>query len=396
MSTAKKVLQEFVHKVKYRNDLPEIPFDPKLLEYPYPEDRLYRFQANSLYASTPYPLYTADDEAGLPLCPIAHGLIEQAFRNERIEEPTVPLDPEDRALLAQPTLRVDGSAPARLRPIVPWLRRTEYISLEGRTFGRNPDAGVETKMGVSIMKDENLHKLMDRSREGQMKAIENSFDTVKKMNIKTIRHPTKPDVTPVEIFPVYPDFEFWPNSYVLATYDEDPLSKGSSTSGTKRNTEQEREHDLKLEESLIKPLKTHTDYEQQPIMALYAPTLATASKLREKRSRMEMEDYDEDEGFGQVYEYEFRRDFEPRTAELTYPFFVEIRKDDGGAFYSPITKRLTLRKKRNLNNRYEDEEIEEKPTKVVVSQRAFTESEEQEREQRMQDLLQRGDDYESS
>lgn len=45
-------------------------------------------------------------------------------------------------------------------------------------------------------------------REDQIKAIENTFDYIKSF---TPQHPTKPHLTPVEVFDVFPNFDLWPN-----------------------------------------------------------------------------------------------------------------------------------------------------------------------------------------
>ena len=82
------------------------------------------------------------------------------------------------------------------------------------------------RMGVSIMKDEKLIKWMDRSRKGQIQCIEHTFDSCQQANLHNLKHPTNPNLTATEIFPIFPDFEFWPNPYSLATFDSDPLAKG--------------------------------------------------------------------------------------------------------------------------------------------------------------------------
>ena len=58
------------------------------------------------------------------------------------------LDPEDLELLVPPVdakLASDNAEATRVRPVVPWLRRTEYVAVEGKTYGRRADTGVETK-----------------------------------------------------------------------------------------------------------------------------------------------------------------------------------------------------------------------------------------------------------
>ena len=42
------------------------------------------------------------------------------------------------------------------------------------------------------------------------------------------------------------------------------------------------------------------------------------------------------------------RDFDQKMTELKYPIFIELRKEEGAAFYNRLATRLDLRKKRSL------------------------------------------------
>ncbi|KAJ8325012.1 RNA polymerase-associated factor, variant 2 [Batrachochytrium dendrobatidis] len=307
------------------------------------------------------------------------------------------LDPEDLELLVPPVdakLASDNAEATRVRPVVPWLRRTEYVAVEGKTYGRRADTGVETKMGISIKKDKHLSSLMDRSEEAQMLAIENTFETAAAATLSNLKHPTNPDLKLVEIFPIYPDFEFWPNLYQLVTFDDDPISRAPGGGATDADGT-EYEHDLKLDRAIIKPIANPED-DTDFTMAFYTPTDASASAVREHRERQkhlmaqghDIEDEDED----QSHEYKFRRDFDESVSKSNYPFCIELRKEEGGAFYSMLPKRMTLRKKRALNKRERDYDVEyEKPTKILVSHRELTAEEISERNTKMKDLLQRDD-----
>ncbi|KAH6565609.1 hypothetical protein BASA62_007109 [Batrachochytrium salamandrivorans] len=363
MATPKRAIRDFALKVAYRNALPDIPFDPKLLEHPFPEDRHYRYTTNSLYASTPYHVYTADDENGLPLNMLAQGYLENAFRNPHAKRPLPNpdgLDLEDRALLVRPTDVKLASATAtasgevtRMRPIVPWLRRTEYVGVEGKTFGRRADTGIETKMGVSIRQDKRLNGLMDRTKESQMDAIANTFETAAAASLIRVGQ----------------------GQYA-------PDDDGA-----------EYEHDLKLESAIIKPMQNPDD-ETDVTMVFFTPTDSSAAVVRERREHNkrlfdEGLDVDEDDD-GKILEYEYRRDFEESLSKSSYPFYIELRTEEGGAFYSKLPKRIALRKKRatNKNERAYDP-VYDKPTKILVSHREFHPDELAERDAKMEDLLQR-------
>jgi Paf1 len=120
-----------------------VPFDPKLLKYPHPDDRLYKCFESSLMKKHRYDLVHPDGDQGLSCNPFEMGFLERATKNPNgtdflIQEKLVPrkdlLDPKDLQLLVGP---VEKMAKTKEAPVVPWLRRTEYISSERASFGRN-------------------------------------------------------------------------------------------------------------------------------------------------------------------------------------------------------------------------------------------------------------------
>jgi hypothetical protein len=66
--------------------------------------------------------------------------------------------------------------------------------------------------------------VVDNSREGQILAIEKTFDRFvsEEEFLAGLRHPTKPELKAVESIPVFPDFNIWGNAYTLVTFDVDP------------------------------------------------------------------------------------------------------------------------------------------------------------------------------
>lgn len=108
---------------------------------------------------------------------------------------------------------------------VPWLMRTEYISSERHVYGRKLESRYHPVKCRSGQKEEAMQKLIDLTEEDQIKHIENSFESVKKALLSNIKHPRKPELEALEMFPIFPDFEFWPNPYLLTTYDEDPFGE---------------------------------------------------------------------------------------------------------------------------------------------------------------------------
>jgi hypothetical protein len=67
----RKYAQEYLCRVKFLNPLPDLPFDPKLIEYPLPADRFYKWSSNALIDNAPYPL-ESEEEISLDLVNLGH------------------------------------------------------------------------------------------------------------------------------------------------------------------------------------------------------------------------------------------------------------------------------------------------------------------------------------
>jgi hypothetical protein len=81
-------------------------------------------------------------------------------------------------------------------------------------------------------------------------------------------------------------------------------------------------------------------------IAYYAPSLNTMEKIKIKR-KAEQEGQNiafEDDGM----EHLFQRDLDVKVVPSVYPYFLELRKDEGGAFYNPVQHHMKLKKRRVL------------------------------------------------
>ncbi|KAF8999726.1 RNA polymerase-associated factor, partial [Haplosporangium bisporale] len=201
-------------------------------------------------------------------------------------------------------------------PAVSWLRRTEYISSEtptGAGKGAGKDSGARRrKMAV------------DNTRDGQIAAIENTFDRFLKKSergssslsedefLNSLKHPTKPDVKAVESIPVYPDFSIWGNAYTLVTFDVDPEMSNdrpvqSQEQGTSKQLTAQRSSN-----ALIKPM--HDANDPETWLGYYLPDMDTAKEInKKKRSRAANAtaglDLDEDEEDAKELTFVHQRDY---------------------------------------------------------------------------------------
>lgn len=67
---------EFLCKIRYKNTLPELPFGPKLLDYPLDEEKFTQFQFSDWLKRTEYPTLTEYD-LGYPI-----NLVDYTFRKD--------------------------------------------------------------------------------------------------------------------------------------------------------------------------------------------------------------------------------------------------------------------------------------------------------------------------
>lgn len=202
--------------MKYCNSLPDIPFDLKFISYPFESSRFIQYNPTSLERNYRYEVLTEHD-LGVN--------IDLINKDTYAIGDGTAMDPADEKLLEEDILTPQDSKRSRHHAkSVSWLRRTEYISTEQTRFQPQTMDKVEAKVGFSIKKSFNSETLyMDR--DSQITAIEKTFTDAK---IPIDKHYSKPNVLPVEVLPVYPDFNLWkyPCAQVIFDSDPAPIGKG--------------------------------------------------------------------------------------------------------------------------------------------------------------------------
>lgn len=219
--STKKIGQEFLYKLRYKNDLPDVPFDPKLLKYPHAQDRHYKYFESSLERCQMAEMIHPDGDQGLGSNPFKLGFLEREFRKTG-EEKIDAMDERDVPLMASPPEEVSDP---KIDLKVPWLHNTEYISQERSTFNRNrlSTAPKYSLINVRFETETQSFDFVDLSLDMQIRKVEDSFEAVKyTADLSALRHPKKAHLRANEVFHLYPDFEYWPNQYSLATFDSNP------------------------------------------------------------------------------------------------------------------------------------------------------------------------------
>jgi len=114
--------KQLLCKVKYANTLPDIPFDPKFISYPFEANRFVQYNQTSLESNFKYDLLTEHD-LGVTIDlinPDAYAI-----------DPSVPMHVEDERLIEEETSTTTDSKRSRHhnKP-VSWLRLVSlYITI---------------------------------------------------------------------------------------------------------------------------------------------------------------------------------------------------------------------------------------------------------------------------
>ncbi|XP_049974906.1 RNA polymerase II-associated factor 1 homolog isoform X1 [Alexandromys fortis] len=300
-----------VCRVKYCNSLPDIPFDPKFITYPFDQNRFVQYKATSLEKQHKHDLLTEPDLG------VTIDLINPD--TYRID-PNVLLDPADEKLLEEEIQAPTSSKRSQQHAkVVPWMRKTEYISTEFNRYGISNEK-PEVKIGVSV-KQQFTEEEIYKDRDSQITAIEKTFEDAQKL---ISQHYSKPRVTPVEVMPVFPDFKMWINPCAQVIFDSDPAPKDTSGAAA-------------LEMMSQAMIRGMMDEEGNQFVAYFLPVEETLKKR--KRDQEEEMDYAPDD----VYDYKIAREYNwnvKNKASKGYEenYFFIFREGDG-VYYNELETR---------------------------------------------------------
>ncbi|XP_051631967.1 RNA polymerase II-associated factor 1 homolog [Manacus candei] len=307
-----------VCRVKFCNGLPDIPFDPKFITYPFDQSRFVQYKATSLEKQHKHDLLTEPDLG------VTIDLINPD--TYRID-PGVLLDPADEKLLEEEIQAPTSSKRSQQHAkVVPWMRKTEYISTEFNRYGVSNEK-PEVKIGVSV-KQQFTEEEIYKDRDSQIAAIEKTFEDAQKA---ITQHYSKPRVTPMEVMPVFPDFKMWINPCAQVIFDSDPAPKDTSGAAA-------------LEMMSQAMIRGMMDEEGNQFVAYFLPVEETLRKR--KRDQEEDVDYAPED----VYDYKIAREYNwnvKNKASKGYEenYFFIFREGDG-VYYNELETRVRLSKRR--------------------------------------------------
>ncbi|GAQ85316.1 Paf1 domain containing protein [Klebsormidium nitens] len=351
----------FVCRIKFRNELPEVLGEPKFLLTDLDPDRYTKYTITTLEKRYKHKLLMEPD-LGIPL-----DLMDLSVYDAPPADQRPPMDPEDRALLqddVKTKLASTSVIKKKDRPAeegMKWLVRTSYISNIDQETTKN--LGLNEKQ-LKQKRDEMLGLLEDMDgktdREKQLASIEATFVAAQLPPV----HASKPHLRPELVLQLLPDADRFDDPFVQAVFDAEPTAE----------SERHRHYGADVREemaarAMMKGFTIPGDEGQAPekFIAYMVPSLEEVGADPEDR---EVE-------FDWVREYNWQL----QPTESGRSTFVLNFEDDQVA-YLPIKNGLKLKKRKARESRQapgsdgEDDGAFRQPSRVTVQKRSQEEIEE--------------------
>jgi len=335
--------RDLLCRIKYCNKLPDIPFDPKFLIYPFDPNRFVQYHHTSLERGYKHELHTEAD-LGLDI-----DLISMDCDKE-LEESN--FNDVDETLLEDEVANtsLDPMKSQRHSKKVSWLRRTEYISSDYKQY-QNIGMGAENKVGFNSKKTS--VKDIYKDRDSQIEAIENTFEQA----TKTIPA-RKNGAYPTEIIDFLPDYDHWKYPFSQVLFDSKPLPTGC--------TVEPEGLDEKMNHAMIRGM---VDEEGSQFVVYFLPTDETITKIKGKET--------------ETLEYKLAREYNwsvnKSETSRGYEESLFVVKRDGNMYYNELDTKVKLTKRRVKGKKANK-------VKLTVKRREMLEDEVAAQDQRMKAL----------
>lgn len=208
-----KARSDFICRIKYTNELPDVPHDLKLLQYPFDPMRYIRRGTQETSLEKDYmrnaPML-AEPDMGVHI-----NLIDPDVYAMKAGAAS-KLHPLDRELVDGQYVDEEANAPAKAHVFkgpMPWLMSTQYV-----------DPVAKATSSTSGWEGGQSHEF-DASQDDPDSRLGEVVKTFEDANTsEELQHSSNPKLTMEEVIPLFPDFERWGYSIVHAAFDENPLS----------------------------------------------------------------------------------------------------------------------------------------------------------------------------
>lgn len=379
----KPIRQEYIAKVRYINNLPPPPLNPKFLQYNTTERKSINKENEELMSSLFRKenfgtfLEQIDEEYGLNLNLINNtGFLDNGdesviydLKQQQNQQP-VQLHPNDRVLLRDAGI---GNI-SKSEPGVSFLRRTEYIAErqlpktphEIDEINNNNNTDGQSNDIKKAIEEDNDHSNHDPA--SQLLAVERTFDQAQETlnDLTKLKHPKKKHLKAVSTWSLLPDTSMMDSKFLNVKFSGSAsINRELQALKKQKNYNEEYQKDSLLS-TIYKPITS----EDGEWISLYQLSDEKKAKLlREKLNSTDREQpvnlLDEDENnleefkfkHNKYYDMQYNRYTKPYE-ELAIKFLAEKEnqleepqhKKRKVALYHPISGRIILKKNRASTN----------------------------------------------
>lgn len=340
---------DFMLKPRFTNNVPDVPFDAKFMPCPFvPLSRFVEYKQSTIDRDYKHAVI-CDDDMGLTV-----DLIDLQMYDE--DKTETEFDEKDIVLLEdESATKMSMKRSAQHSKLVPWMRKTEYISTEFNRFGVTADR-QETKLGYNLKKNQQVED-MYRDKQSQIDAINKTFEDVRK---PVTEHHTKKGMKPVEECFIFPDFDHWKHLFTHVQFDGDTITTDFH----------EDEKKQAQEASVIKAM----EFENQKFAAVFVPTMQALTDMMEDLEMERPYDADKKYEFLLSREYTWKMDQVPPRDRDAFVFYFR----DGTFQYDEIDSNVKMTRKRNM--------CLSRKSKLTLTYRPFNEAEEDAMQKRQAEL----------
>ncbi|KAK7430058.1 hypothetical protein QQZ08_003449 [Neonectria magnoliae] len=376
-SGERMIQQDFIARIRFSNALPPPPHPPKLLDIPNTGLASGQYTtpgfASRLAREQPLNM-EADAELGMPLNLVGMpGVFDGDERS--IQAPAHPpaLHPHDRPLL-RPIAALGKLKVAEAN--VSFLRRTEYIS---STSTKRHDGPTPRALLAKANKGRRVVEASADSPQVIKRKIDKSFEIAEQdmKDPKRVKHPSKRHLKLVDVSPLIPDLDAFPDSgaYVALKFLNNPVASSN-------------EYDKRLISSIFKPIdRTQAEedaydaaleaHQQDPLnnpkpgnlmnYDFYLSQSSSAGDRFRRKFDVENPDHDDEELYthegdtGGCFQFHRLRAYETATemefdhaAKYDEEIILAFNEDtfypnQKGVYYYPVMQKSTIRPQRTKN-----------------------------------------------
>ncbi|RLV90165.1 RNA polymerase II-associated protein 1 [Spathaspora sp. JA1] len=357
-SSQKPTRQDYIAKVRYTNNLPPPPLNPKFIKYNTSELTNSKNEGENLISSLfrkenfQNLLGQIDEFYGMGLNLIDNSGFLDLGNDSIISggNNNIQLHGKDRVLLRDAGIgKISKSEPG-----VSFLRRTEYMSEETRPSSKNV---VEQKKKVGLGEEK-------IDADSQLRAVEDTFDKAQESldNFENIRHPKRKNLKAVDVWPLLPDTSMMDNKFLLVKFIGSASLNREIENMKRVQPKKYNEEYVKnsLETSIFKPI---TSDDGEWISLFQVKDEAKAQELNTRLNSTERERPvnlldDSEEVEPEEYKFKYVKNYDMKfqrnkreLEELGLKFISEPdNKKRKVGFYYPISGKIDLKKHRTSTN----------------------------------------------